>query len=256
LGLKNLEDFLYDEAYLELVCSVWLHLGCLGSNLFAEGNELFWSVSIPHNSSWCWRKILNLRSMAQGFIKFEVGDGKHIHLRMDHWHPFGVLLENFGYRIIYDSQSRLDTKLDSVLRNGLWCWKPAWPEALVALQSKLSEIPLGITGKPIWTIAKKGTYISAETWNFLRKKKDNVDWWHLVWFPHAIPKQAFILWLTMHNRLSTGDRLLAWGKCVFCRNSIESRDHIFFSPFPIASPIGFGELVCRDAILWPLLQIG
>jgi hypothetical protein len=112
---------------------------------------------------------------------------------------------------IYDSQSRLDAKLDSVLRNGLWCWKPARSEALVALQSKLPEIPLGITGKPIWTIAKKGTYINAETWNFLRKKKDNVDWWHLVWFPHAIPKQTFILWLTMHNRLSTGDRLLAWG---------------------------------------------
>jgi hypothetical protein len=68
----SLEHFLYDEAYLELICSVWLHLGCLGSNLFAEGNELFWSVSIPHNSSWCWRKILKLRSMAQGFIKFEV----------------------------------------------------------------------------------------------------------------------------------------------------------------------------------------
>jgi len=153
---------------------------------------------------------------------------------MDHWHPFGVLLENFGYRIIYDSQSRLDAKLDSVLRNGLWCWKLARSEALVALQIKLPEIPLGITGKPIWTIAKKVTYISAETWNFLRKKKDNVDWWLLVWFPHAIPKQAFIVCLPMHNWLSTGDRLLSWGytgdtKCVFCRNSIESRDHIFFS---------------------------
>jgi hypothetical protein len=59
--------------------------------------------------------------MARGFIKFEVGDGKHIHLWMDHWYPFGVLFEKYGYRIIYDSQSRLDVKLDSVLRNALWC---------------------------------------------------------------------------------------------------------------------------------------
>jgi len=37
----------------------------------------------------------------------------------------------------------------------------------------------------------------------------------------------------MRNRLSTRDKLLTWGyqgdaQCVFCRNGLESRDHLFF----------------------------
>jgi hypothetical protein len=54
-----------------------------------------------------------------------------------------------------------------------------------------------------------------------------------VWFPLAIRKNAFILWLVMQNRLHTGDRLLKWGykgdvKCFFCHNQIETREHLFF----------------------------
>jgi hypothetical protein len=60
-----------------------------------------------------------------------------------------------------------------------------------------------------------------------------VSWYSLIWHHHAIPKQAFILWLAVNNRLTTGDRLLAWGfkgdtSCVFCRGMTECRDHIFF----------------------------
>jgi hypothetical protein len=48
-----------------------------------------------------------------------------------------------------------------------------------------------------------------------------------VWFPHAIPKHAFILWLAMQDRLLIGDHLIKWGykgevKCLFCHNQMES----------------------------------
>jgi hypothetical protein len=54
-----------------------------------------------------------------------------------------------------------------------------------------------------------------------------------VWFPHAIPKYAFILWLAMQNRLITRDWLIRWGyngdvKCLFYHNQMESREHMFF----------------------------
>jgi hypothetical protein len=142
------------------------------------------------------------------FFKFEVGDGKHIQLWMDNWHPYGALFEKYGYRVIYDSQSRVDAKLSFVLLNGEWCWKPARSDDLVDIQSRLPEIQLGDSDKPVWTIARNGAYVSSDTWNFLRKKKPEVEWWPLVWFPQAIPKHAFLLWLFMRNRLSTGDRLV------------------------------------------------
>jgi hypothetical protein len=61
-----------------------------------------------------------------------------------------------------------------------------------------------------------------------------VSWYSLIWRHHAIPKQALILWLAVNNRLTTGDRLFAWGfkgdtSCVFCKGMNECRDHIFFS---------------------------
>jgi hypothetical protein len=104
----------------------------------------------------------------------------------------------------------LKAKLDSVLKEGLWCWRPAHSEELVIIQSRLPEIPIGAIDELVWTISKTGTYSSAETYNHLRKKKNSVIWWPLVWHKYAIPKQAFILWLAMHNRLTTGDRMLTW----------------------------------------------
>jgi hypothetical protein len=52
---------------------------------------------------------------------------------------------------------------------------------------------LGQCDNPIWTISKKGVYISYETWEVLRKKSAKVVWWKIIWFPWAIPKYAFIL---------------------------------------------------------------
>jgi hypothetical protein len=80
----------------------------------------FWSVGIPQNCSWSWRKILKLRDIAKRFLRFEVGNGENIHLWMDWWHPAGVLIEKFGYRAVYDAQNSLEAKLSSVIQNVNW----------------------------------------------------------------------------------------------------------------------------------------
>jgi hypothetical protein len=193
----------------------------------------FWSVSIPQNCSWCWRKILKLRDIAKKLLRFEVGNGKNIHLWMDFWHPAGILLEKYGFRAVYDAQSSVEARLSSVIHDGEWVWRPARSEALVDIQTRLTEIKLGHCDKPIWIASRKGIYVSSDTWEALREKRDQIEWWKIVWFSLAIPKQAFILWLAMKDRLDTGVRLLSWGyrgdiQCYFCRNQMESRNHLFF----------------------------
>ena len=59
------------------------------------------------------------------FIKFEVGDGKTIFLWHDNWHTIGTLSLEFGYRVIYDAASKPEAKVESVLRDKVWIWKPA-----------------------------------------------------------------------------------------------------------------------------------
>jgi hypothetical protein len=109
--------------------------------------------------------LLKLRGPARDFLRFEVGTGSNIHLWVNARHPFGALVDKFGYRdrVIYDSHSKLEAKLESVLKQEEWCWRPARSEELVAIQSKLPNVPIGVVDKPIWTIARSGTYVYADT---------------------------------------------------------------------------------------------
>jgi len=72
----------------------------------------------------------------------------------------------------------LDAKFNYVLINRDSCWKPAKSEALVDIQSRLSDVYLGVVDKPIWT--RKGVYMSADTWNYVRKNKQEVRWWPII----------------------------------------------------------------------------
>jgi hypothetical protein len=135
LGLKRLEVW-NQIAMLRHVRSIFARSGSIWVAWVKENllkGRSFWSVGIPHNCSWSWRKILKLRNIAKRLVKFEVGNGENIHLWLDSWHPLGILFEVFGYRVVYDAQSNLEAKLSSVIINGDWFWKPARSDALVEI---------------------------------------------------------------------------------------------------------------------------
>jgi hypothetical protein len=44
---KDLECFFHDEAYLVLICLVWISLGCMGSSISFEGEELLECKTSP-----------------------------------------------------------------------------------------------------------------------------------------------------------------------------------------------------------------
>ena len=194
LGLKSLE--VWNQT--SMLRHVW--------SLFARSGSIWvaWSVGIPQYCYWSWRKILELRDVAKRFLKFEVGNGQ---IFICGW-ILGTLLVFFWRLLViggvYDAQSSVEAKLSFVILNGDWFWKPARSEALVEIQARLPDVRLGLHDKAIWTASKKGCYVSSETWQILRKKKVEIDWWKLVWFPLAIPQKAFILWLVMQDRLLTG----------------------------------------------------
>jgi hypothetical protein len=49
-----------------------------------------------------------------------VRDGSTIFLCLDWWHPDGVLVERWVYHVVYDSGSKLEGKLSSVMRGNEW----------------------------------------------------------------------------------------------------------------------------------------
>jgi hypothetical protein len=136
-------------------------------------------------------KNLKMRDVAKKCLRLLVGDGKNFYLWLDWWHLDGILLEQYGYRVIYDARSKIDAKLATVIHDREWNWPAARSEALVNVQSKLPLVQIGEEDKAAWVPSKKECYSSRDTWEAIGSRKPIVEWWKLVWFSLAIPKQAF-----------------------------------------------------------------
>jgi hypothetical protein len=165
LGLKDLEVWNH-ASMLRHVWNLFARSGSIWVAWIKENilkNKSFWDIGVSQNSSWCWRKLLKLRVLAKHFLKFDVGDGENIHLWLDHWHLCGILFDSYGFRVVYDAQSRLKAKVSSVIKNKVWYWKAARSNALVDIQSRLPEIKISACDIPIWSISKKGSYVCSDT---------------------------------------------------------------------------------------------
>ncbi|GJW68600.1 RNA-directed DNA polymerase, eukaryota, reverse transcriptase zinc-binding domain protein [Tanacetum coccineum] len=78
----------------------------------------------------------------------------------------------------------------------------------------------------------------ATVWECIRPRSDEVDWYHVVWFSHQIPRHAIHLWLVIKRKLKTQDKLRQWDvssntnlnlfQCPLCGTQPDSHDHLFF----------------------------
>lgn len=87
--------------------------------------------------------------------------------------------------------------------------------------------------QPIWQLNPDGEFTIQSAWNHWRSKFDKVVWHKLIWGPNSIPRVSFIVWMAIHERLNTGDRLQLFGLvpssvCPFCQQSNENHSHLFF----------------------------
>lgn len=80
--------------------SVWTNWICK----YLIKNRCFWSLRVPGDCSWSWRKILGVREYARGSIKHVVEDGQATYLWTDDWHPLGPLASPTSVDAITDSE--------------------------------------------------------------------------------------------------------------------------------------------------------
>ncbi|GJR10933.1 retrovirus-related pol polyprotein from transposon TNT 1-94 [Tanacetum coccineum] len=89
--------------------------------------------------------------------------------------------------------------------------------------------------KVLWVTnaGKKVVFTTKQAWEDLRVNWPSVNWSHIIWFNQLIPRQAFILWMAVQNRLLTQDKVEKWNhngdiKCGFCKQCRDSSPHLFF----------------------------
>ena len=85
-----------------------------------------------------------------------------------------------------------------------------------------------------WTWQGNATYTISKGYNWLLGGLDIKRWSKIVWARTVTPRHAFILWVTMHDKLPVKSRLMRFTNkiddptCVLCNAEAEDADHLFF----------------------------
>ena len=201
----------------------------------------FWSIKANSNAgSWMWRKILKYRDTEKKMHRVEVKNGHSTSFWYDNWSPLGRLIDVMGCRGAIDMGIPIAATVGQVLQS-----QRTRQHRVDYLNNIEAEIRVlfqrnrtaGEQDLPLWQASKdkfSKIFTTKHTWNNNRHSHPRVEWHKGVWFTYSTPKFSFLLWLAIHNRLSTGDRTKQWNlgqqvDCVLCRNTEESRDHLFFT---------------------------
>ncbi|XP_052623754.1 uncharacterized protein LOC128129115 [Lactuca sativa] len=214
LGIKNLRRW-NDALLAKHVWNVvnnknslwvqWVRINYIGS-------RNFWDILQKKSMSWTWKRFLEIRKTVRPHVISCVGNGRNTSLWHDWWHPIGILC-TIILRREWISNGLSDSALVcDVLQFDSYSWPVEW----------VNKFP-GLTEAPMFCIDSN-----------LNNFGDIVPWYDLVWYNNCIPRNSFILWLAVLNRLKTQDRVRGWEVagnllCPFCDNMPDSHNHLFFN---------------------------
>ncbi|GKE08939.1 hypothetical protein Tco_1412490, partial [Tanacetum coccineum] len=191
LGLKNLRT--WNEVLLmkhmwnvatkkETLCVKWIYMEKL------KGKSI-WEIECDSNSSFGWKSLLKLRGIVRKHIWWKIGNGKKVNVWHDTWSSVCPLSEFIGTRDMYDARLKNDCTISSVILNEK-------------------------EGYAVWVnnLGHEKKFKTGDVWKDMCINDPKVEWYKMVWFPHAIPRHAFVscceftngIWTEMNKRLNIG----------------------------------------------------
>lgn len=179
--------------------------------------------------------IFQLRNIAQPLVKYVIGNGQNTFLWLDFWHPIGPLFQHASslwkqeWFIIWKDPLLLGFSLLSLMLGGYG-------------QEIMNASPPDLTphtnedDRVVLLPSSSQVHTSKSAWEAVRVVKPVVPWARqLAWYSQRSYSSLvfyFVVGVSRHGRLSTKDRLAAWGvivedSCVLCSGS-KSHSHLFF----------------------------
>lgn len=197
-----------------------------------------WSLDAKKQSSWIWKSILKLRSIAERFLRCDIGDGTLASFWFDYWLPIGPLINLFVPSGPSQLGVPLHAKVADCCSSSGWVLRPARSPQAEQLHIILCSIqtPSLSSIKDSYKWYVDDLYLdyfpTSRTWESVRNRSDQVDWVSVVWFGGHIPRHAFHMWVTHLDRLPTRTRIASWTPntvttCLLCDVCEENRDHLF-----------------------------
>ncbi|XP_010419362.1 PREDICTED: uncharacterized protein LOC104705067 [Camelina sativa] len=240
LGLRRLSDW-NRTLLLKLVWRLFEPSNSLWAawhHLHHLRNDSLWDVHYPTGASWAWKTLLNLRPLAEKFIKCRVGNGFTASFWFDSWTLLGPLINRLGDYGARSLRIPISAKVVEAIEGAGWrlplSRSPAAREIHDHLRTLQPPSPEQDQDVYIWCVDNKPyhRFSTAATWEAMRPRKPKQSWTKSIWFRGAVPKFAFHMWVSHLNRLPTRQRLSSWGiiqfdACCLCSIASETRDHIF-----------------------------
>ncbi|GJR33969.1 hypothetical protein Tco_1209653 [Tanacetum coccineum] len=147
-------------------------------------------------------------------------------------------------RDIYVTGYRRSAKVNELIDSGSWRWSLEWyskyPNLINIVVPNLSSS----RDRLLWlnTNNLEAGFSVAMVWNCIRPRYNEVDWYHVVWFSHQIPRHAIHLWLVIKRKLKTHDNLRQWD----VREHLKGFSGLTNIPFDLNSIVDF--LILRGII--------
>lgn len=170
--------------------------------------------------------MLKLRDHAATFLRSEICNGNSALFWVDNWSNAGCLIKitGAGTQVLGISRYAMVSRAVSAGQRNFRRCRGCHLRAMIAT---ITSIPAQ------WTLQAMTVtcFSSLQTWKQIRVHHPTVPWSKIVWFPQAIPRFSFIVWLALMDRLSTGTRSRGWGciqPCLLCGEPDKTRDHMFF----------------------------
>lgn len=195
--------------YLWAICQKplwvkWIHTSVI------EG-KCIQAIKTPSNASWTVRKLFQLRTIAQPWIKNIVGDSQNTFLWWENWHPMGPLYMRYGDSSVHSLGNLCSVKVSDIIMDDRWNWSRVRNPVI---QDPASFLPN--SHRPdsvIWTLHPSGSYSTKSAWSALtlRIKNPAPTWTKAVWFTHDVSRWAIVEWMAVQHRLTIKDRILHWG---------------------------------------------
>ncbi|XP_074341936.1 uncharacterized protein LOC141679333 [Apium graveolens] len=242
LGLKNMVEWNRAQLIHHLIRVVTKsrNLWPKWVNATVLKHKYFWTLSVPTDCSWIWRKVLKLRRLALQFITYSIGRGCDISLWFDPWWRGTWLADSTTSVIISQCGLHYNDKLSSIIVNDTWRLPRPNPrhhhlEPLLVHWLQTFDFPSVNSGGVdtlLWDGINATKIKTWHIWNSIRSRGDLVPWFKAVWHRLRITRYAHHQWLLCHGRLSTLARLHRFGivnsqQCYLCIHGRETDSHLF-----------------------------
>ncbi|KAL0401482.1 UNVERIFIED_CONTAM: hypothetical protein Slati_4178100 [Sesamum latifolium] len=160
-------------------------------------------------------------------LKFQIATGDLYWLWRDPWHLTCRLEIHFPRAPVITGLS-YDSKLSFIILQGDWSWPSQSDPDIMTIMVDLPPISDGVD----FILWKSGHFSTSSAYNFFNYSTEKVAWFALLHDPLKIPRNQFILWLAILDKLSTGVKV--WlntfpSSCCLCNSAaLETRSHLFF----------------------------